>query len=312
MPLEPAYLEYPRRRYGMDHDRYEWSILPRRPKVQWPNGARIALWVNVALEFFPLDSQGKPFKLPGGMVTPYPDLRHYSLRDYGNRVGVYRLLRLFDRLKLRVSWAVNSRVATRYPSLIRTVVERGDEIVAHGVDMDHPHYGGQPEDEERALVHECLEVLRQTSSRPVEGWISPGKSESTRTPDLLAAAGIRWLGDWINDDMPYEFRTAAGPLIAMPHGYDIDDRQSIIECRHSEAEFARQVVDQFEYLAREAVSQGGRIVSISLHPWIVGQPHRIGALEWALSAITDEAERAGLWSAAGGEIARAWAGAMSA
>src|SRR5579862_4306242 len=125
MALDPAYLAYPRRRYGMDHDRYDWSILPRRSPARWPNGANIALWVNVALEFFPLDQAGQPFKLPGGMVTPYPDLRHFSLRDYGNRVGVYRLFKLFDRLRLRASWAINSAVAERYPSLVRCVTDRG-------------------------------------------------------------------------------------------------------------------------------------------------------------------------------------------
>jgi peptidoglycan/xylan/chitin deacetylase (PgdA/CDA1 family) len=309
MALVPSYLEYRNRRYGMDHDRYDWSVLQRRPKVAWPNGARVALWISVALEFFPLDGQGKPFKLPGAMVTPYPDLRHYTLRDYGNRVGVYRLLRLFDQLQLRVSWAINSRVAQKFPGLVRTVADRGDEIVAHGVDMDHVHYGGQPEDEERALVRECLDVLGTAARRPISGWISPGKSESMHTPDLLAAAGLRWFGDWSNDDMPYEFRTASGSLIAMPHSADIDDRLSIVESRHSETDFAQQVVDQFEYLAREADTQGGRVVSISLHPWVIGQPHRIGALEWALTTLTAQGQSMGLWSATGGEIAEAWVAA---
>jgi allantoinase len=303
MALDADYLRYPLRRYGMDHDRYDWSILPQRPHVSWPKGANIALWVTVALEFFPIDQRGQPFKLPGGMVTPYPDLRHYSLRDYGNRVGVYRLLRLFDKLGLRVSWAINSAVATRYPSLLRTVAERGDEVVAHGLDMDHPHYGGQPLEDEQALVRESLSVLRQASGQPVRGWISPGKSESMNTPDLLAAEGVAWFGDWINDDMPYVFRTAAGPLVALPHSSEIDDRQILIDFRHSEKDFADQLGDQFAFLSREAETQGGRIMSLSLHPWVIGQPHRIGALERALTAIVEEGRS---WNATGDEITRAW------
>lgn len=307
MALDPDYLRYPMRRYGMDHDRYDWSILPERPKVAWPGGARIALWITVALEYFPLDQKGEPFKLPGGMVTPYPDLRHYTLRDYGNRVGVYRLLRLLDELKLKASWAVNSRLAERLPSLVRTVVDRGDEIVGHGLDMDHPHYGGQPEDEERALIRQSLGALRAASGQPVRGWISPGKSESMNTPDLLAEAGVEWFGDWINDDMPYLFRTRTRPLVALPHSSEISDRQIIVDYRHSEGDYAQEVIDQFSFLHREAEREGGRIMAMSLHPWVIGQPHRIGALEQALRRIT---AAAGVWSASGEEIVQAWRAAQ--
>ncbi len=303
MALDPAYLAYPLRRYGMDHDRYDWSILPRRAPARWPNDAEIALWVNVAVEFFPLDQTGQPFKLAGGMVTPYPDLRHYSLRDYGNRVGVYRLLELFDRLGLRASWAMNSAVAKRYPSLLKCVADRGDEVVGHGRDMDHPHYGGQPIEVERALIRESLAILRASSGQPVRGWISPGKSESMNTPDLLAEQGVTWFGDWINDDMPYLFRTATRPLVALPHSSELDDRQIIVDFRHSENNFTDQVVDQFTFLAREAASQGPRVMALSLHPWVIGQPHRIAALERALEHIL-AAPR--VWVASGDDLVEAW------
>ncbi len=303
MALDPDYLAYPQRRYGMDHDRYDWSMLRDRPPVRWPNEAAVALWINVALEFFPLDQKGQPFKLPGGMVTPYPDLRHYTLRDYGNRVGVWRMLRLFDQLGLRASWGVNSRVAERYPPLIRAIVERGDEIVGQGVDMDKPHYGGQPEAEERALVQESLAVLRQASGQPVRGWISPGKSESLNTPDLIAEEGVAWFGDWINDDMPYLFRTRTKPLVAMPHASDLDDRQILVDFRHSERDLVDQVTDQFTFLKREAQTQGGRIMALTLHPWVIGQPHRIGALEEALEHIAAQPR---VWNATGAELAESW------
>ena len=135
MSLGDDYLKYAKRRYGMDHDRYRWSILQKRKPVTWPGGARVALWVVPALEFFPLDQPAQPFKAPGGMVTPYPDLRHYTLRDYGNRVGVFRVFDVLDRLGIKASVAVNSKVAERYPFLIHEIGRREWEIVAHGVDM---------------------------------------------------------------------------------------------------------------------------------------------------------------------------------
>lgn len=304
MPLDPEHLAYPNRRYGMDHDRYAWSMLKDRPPVAWPGAAPLALWVSIAVEVFPLDQQGKPFRLPGGMVTPYPDLRHYSLRDYGARVGVWRILDLLDRLGLPATWLVNGRAAERYPYLLRALAARpGDEIAAHGWDMDHPHHGGQPEAEERALVGRTLSTLTEATGRAVRGWVSPGRSESAATPELLADAGVTWFGDWINDDMPYAFRTRAGPLTAMPLTVDLDDRQVLVEQRHAEADFVDQLADQARYLRREAAAGGGRILSLSLHPWVIGQPHRIGALESALERIL---AAGGVWAATASQIEAAW------
>ncbi len=129
MSLPYDYLEYPKRRHGMDHDRYEWSMLRERKPVTWPGGARIALWVVPALEFFPLDQPAEPFKAPGGMVTPYPDLRHYTLRDYGSRVGIFRIMKVLDGLGIRASVAVNAAISERYPFLIAFVVRCPNDVV---------------------------------------------------------------------------------------------------------------------------------------------------------------------------------------
>ncbi len=303
-PVIPAeYLKYPLRRYGMDHDRYDWSMLPRRKPVRWPNDAKVALWICPALEWFPLDMKGKPFKAPGGMVTAYPDLRHYTLRDYGNRVGIYRLAKAFARHDFKVSVAVNAAVAARYPSLVRDCVDWGWEIVANGVDMDHLHYEGLSADDERKLVATTLGVLRKATGAKIRGWLSPAKSESYATLDLIATAGIEYVCDWVNDDMPFAMHAKGGMLHAMPHPTDIDDYTILVQNRHAENEFRDQLIDQFDVLYKEADTQGGRIMAISLHPWITGQPYRIGALEEALAHI---AGHRGVWSATGAEILDAW------
>ena len=303
MSLPPEYLDYKWRRHGMDHDRYDWSMLVNRKKVDWPGNARVALWIVCALEWFPLDMKGQPFKPPGAMVTAYPDLRHYTLRDYGNRVGIYRLMRTLAQRNLTASVAVNEAVAVRYPSLLKDVVQSGWEVLGHGRSMDHLHHGGLAEDAEAALIDASLTRLRADSGQAVRGWLSPARSQSFATPDLLAAAGVQYQCDWANDDMPYAMRTKSGPLYAMPHNPDIDDYTIIIQNHHSEDEFTEQLIDQFNFLYDEAGREGGRIMAMSLHPWIIGQPYRMRALERALDVML---AREGVWCATGGEILANW------
>lgn len=307
--LPADYLEYPLRRYGMDHERYDWSMLPQRPPVAWPDGARIALWIVPALEWFPLDMQGKPFKPPGAMQTAYPDFRHYTLRDYGNRVGIFRIMQALERHGLRASVAMNAAVAVRYPALVQTCVQRGWEVIANGLDMDHLHHGGLAEEDERALIAQALAILRQASGQPVTGWLSPAKSQSWNTPDLLREAGIEYACDWVNDDMPYAMNTRAGTLHAMPHPIDIDDATILVQNHHTEDDFRDQLIDQFDLLYREARPGDGRVMAISLHPWVIGQPYRIRALEEALAHIVGHR---GVWSATGSEILQAWKAAQPA
>jgi allantoinase len=299
MSVPPDHLQYPKRRYGMDHERYQWSMLPRRKKIAWPQGKKIALLVVPALEWFPLDMKGKPFKPPGAMMTAYPDLRHYTLRDYGNRVGIFRLMKALDRLGIRASVAVNAAVAARHPSLIKACADRGWEIVAGGVDMDHLHYGGLAEAEERAQIETTLATLRHASGQPVRGWLAPARSESFATLDLVAAAGVDYVFDWVNDDMPYAVKAAGRTIHAMPLPNDLDDYTILVQNRHSEDAYAHQLIDQFEVLRAEAATQGGRILALPLHPWVVGQPFRIGALEEALGHVVASND---VWPATAAEI----------
>ncbi len=303
MSLPDNYLDYPMRRYGMDHDRYDWSMLPQRKPVEWPGQARVALWVVPALEWFPLNMSGFPFKPPGAMMTAYPDLRHYTLRDYGNRVGIFRLMKALDRHGIRASVAVNAAVAARYPSLIRECCQRDWEIIANGLDMDHLHHADLATADEKKLIDDTLDILNNAAGKTVRGWLSPAKSESADTLELLCAAGLDYVCDWANDDMPYAMRTASGPLHAMPHPIDIDDYTILVQNHHTEDDFRDQLCDQFDVLYRESATQGGRVMAISLHPWVIGQPYRMRALEEALQHIM---RHKGVWAATGSEILDAW------
>ena len=299
MTLPDDYLRYPERRHGMDHDRYAWSELQQRPPVSWPGGARIALWINVSLQWFPLDMGAKPFRAPGGLTMPYPDTRHYSSRDYGNRVGIFRILRVLDDLGLPASFAVNASIAERYPSLLQALAGGHREIVAHGVDASRIHHSGLSAEEETGMVRHTMDLLRQASGPPVTGWLSPGRAQSFRTPDILAANGVAYCCDWANDDMPYPMRTESGPLWSMPLAAETDDRSVLLDYRHTEQSWLEQTCDRFDALYRESAALGGRIMSIPLHAWLMGTPSRISYLREALAHMLG---RDGVWPATGAQI----------
>ena len=304
MTLDANHLEYPHRRRGMDHGRYDFSMLGGRRPVVWPGGAGVALWVNLAVQFFPLDQRGKPFAPPGGMSTPYPDLRHFTLREYGNRVGIVRCLEALDAFGIRPTFAVNAALAERCPALLDRLAGRGDEILASSWHMDTLHHGELALAEERAVIERTLATLRERTAQAVAGWVSPARSQSHCTPDLLAAQGVRYMGDWINDEMPYAFRTDAGELIALPLSLELDDQFLIGANLHSEWEYAAQIIDACDFLAAEAAETGhGRLLTLSVHPWLMGQPHRIAAFESVLEHL---AGCGSTWSASASEIVAAW------
>ncbi|GHC66286.1 polysaccharide deacetylase family protein [Limoniibacter endophyticus] len=309
MPLPDDYLVYPARRHGMDHERYGWSDLFKRPKVEWPNGAKIALWVMPAAQWFPLDSKHKPFRAPGGLSMPFPDYRYYTNRDYGNRVGSYRILKILQERGIRSSFAVNGVIAERYPQLVQDIVEAGHEIVGHGLHMDQLHHSGLSGDEEQTIIAESLSLLRELSGQAVTGWLSPGRAQSYATPDILVRNGIRYACDWANDDMPYVMDTSAGQLLAMPHAYETDDRVVMLDFHHTETSWVEQIKDRFDVLYREADTYGGRILSLPLHGFVAGVPYRATYLKEVLDYVLGHD---GVWVASGAEIADAFSAQINA
>jgi peptidoglycan/xylan/chitin deacetylase (PgdA/CDA1 family) len=271
----------------MDHERYDWSIMPRRSPVTWPNDARLAVWVVAPLTWFPLDLPRLPRPPAGAFVDPFPNFRDYTHRDYGNRVGAFRLMDTLSRYGVPVTAPTNAAVCKRYPALVGEALRRDWEIAAHGLDMGGHHDASLAEDKEAGMIETALGTVRRATGQPVTGWLSPANGESPRTLDLLAGAGIEYVCDWVNDELPYPMRTKHGSIYAMPYSYDINDATMIWECHHSPSEFADQVLDQFHWLYNESRNQGGRIFTLVLHAWCIGQPHRIRALDRILQAIVD-------------------------
>lgn len=302
MTLDPSYLDYPKRRLGYDHDLYPWSSIFARPPVSWPGGKTVAVWVCVSLEWFPIVPSDKPFRAPGHMVTPYPDYRHYTSRDYGTRIGFYRLLDAFAKAGVTASIATNAAIAERYPELIADIVAAGHEIVAHSTDMNGTIATGLPIEEERALIATSLDTLERVSGMRPRGWLSIARSQSWNTPDLLREAGVRYACDWVNDELPYRF---ANGLINLPLNHELSDRQIITVQQQSADSYAQQIRDAFDWLAREAGTHGGRVLPLHVTPYIMALPYRIDAFE---ALLQDIAGRPEAWVAPGGAIVEQWQG----
>lgn len=299
MALNPSYLVYPKRRHGMDHDYYAWSNLFERPPIAWPGGAKVATWILVNLEWFPITPEDKPFRAPGHMQTPYPDYRHYTAREYGTRVGFYRLLDAFEKVGAKVSVAVNSAIAERYPSVIADIVAAGHEIVAHSTDMNGTIASGLDEEAERALILRSLDTLEKVSGTRPRGWHSIARSQSFNTPRLLVEAGVDYMCDWVNDELPYRFSTEAGELVNLPLNHELSDRQILVNQQHSIDSYVEQMLDAHALLDGEAARHGGRMLPLNITPYIMGLPYRIDAFERLLGALAAKPDN---WFARGDAI----------
>lgn len=300
MTLDPAYLEYPHRAEGYDHDIYPWSNMHRRKPLNWPQGS-VAIWLCVSLEWFPIVPEDKPFRAPGHMVTPYPDYRHYTARDYGNRVGVWRFLDAFAAAGAKASFATNAAIAERYPELIAAIVGGGHEIVAHSTDMNGTIDSSLSEAEERALIGDGIARLKAASGVEPRGWLSIARSQSFNTPAILRDNGIEYGCDWVNDELPYRFNNG---LINVPLNHELSDRQIVAVQQQSADGWAQSMEDAFDWLAAEAEREGGgRMLPIHLTPYIMGLPYRVDSLERLLTKL---AARSEAWFATGSEIVDAF------
>lgn len=304
MPVDPSYLSYPKRKPGMDHALYPASYLPERKPLVWPGGKTLAVWIVPVVEVFALDMRPQPFVPPGGMMRPYPDYWNYTLRDYGNRVGIYRILDALAARGMASSAAVNAALAGRYPQVLRDLVAAGCEIIAHGRDMGSLHGDHLTEAEEVALIAESRDKLGAALGAAPRGWLSPAQALSSQTTQRVANAGFDYTCDWINDELPYAMTGPAAPLTAMPLGYELSDLRLLLEYRQMAWEYEEQVADALRFLSAEAArKQSGRILALPLHPWIVGTPLRIAALERLLDAVKADPTT---WVASGQDILNAW------
>jgi peptidoglycan/xylan/chitin deacetylase (PgdA/CDA1 family) len=276
------------------HGRFPYSPIHGRPDFSWPGGARLAVYIGFNVEHFAF---GEGLGAALGPVSPHPDVLNFSWREYGNRVGVWRCLDLFESLSLPLGALINTALYDHCPEVVEAFVKRGDEIIAHG-HTNAERQGSMDSAGERALVVGCRERIRLKSGVTPAGWLSPWISESPETPDLLAEAGYRYTLNWCHDDQPVRMSTRAGDLWAIPYPQELNDIPMIM-ARHLEGrDFADMIVDQFDEMLAQSRAQS-LVMGIALHPYIVGQPHRLRHLRRALQHVC---KAAGTWITTPGAI----------
>jgi peptidoglycan/xylan/chitin deacetylase (PgdA/CDA1 family) len=279
------------------HGRYAYSALPSRPVYDWPDGKRLAVYLGLNLETFAF-GEGLGARLAPSAGEP--DVLNFSWRDYGNRVGAWRLRELFDELKFPASVLVNSALYEEAPGLIAAFRARGDEIVGHGR-TNAERQGVLSEADERALIAESTDILRQSEGRAPAGWLGPWISESAATPDLLGEAGYRYVLDWAMDDQPVYLKLRdGGRLLAVPYPQELNDIPAIVARQASGDDFADMIVDTFDEM-REQSRDAPLVMGVALHAYLVGQPHRLRPLRRALRHIA--AGRDDVWITTAGAIA---------
>ena len=276
------------------HGPFEYSAIVRRPRFELPNGAHVALWVIPNYEFTALDERYPP----GSGANP-PDVRTWSVRDYGNRVGAFRLMKVMDRYGIRATVALNSDLCAQAPPLIEEGQARGWEWMGHGQSNTRTMTTTPPEDE-RGIIHDALATITAATGTRPAGWLGPGLQETWNTLEYLADEKVEYVCDWVNDDQPYLMQLDGGrSIVAMPYTNQINDKVYEIN-NYTSAEFSGMIKRQFDVLYREG-AESGRVMAISLHPYLSGVPHRIDAFDAALDHICS---REGVWLATGAEIAR--------
>jgi peptidoglycan/xylan/chitin deacetylase (PgdA/CDA1 family) len=279
-----------------DHGRFAYRGIKDRPVFDWPNGTRLAVYIGLNLEHFAFASG------LGAELAPaagQPDVLNFAWREYGNRVGVWRLLDLFEEVAMPASAIVNSTIYDHCPAVMDAVRARGDEVVGHGR-TNSERQGSFDEAGERTLIADATARIAAAEGAAPAGWLGPWISESTVTPDLLQEAGYSYVLDWCMDEQPVRLTTRGGSLLAVPYPQELNDIPAIVARKDSASQFADMIIDNFEEMLAQAKA-GPLVMGIALHPYIVGQPYRLRHLRRALAHIA--ARREEIWITRAGDIA---------
>lgn len=282
---------------GSDPELYGYLPYRNRPKITWPNGARIAVWIAPNIEFYEMNPEPNPVRAP--WPRPHPDVVGYSHRDYANRAGWQRMMRAMDESGFRGSVSLNVALCEHHPEIIKACADRGWEFFSHGIYNTRYTYGMTPE-QERAIIVDSRETIAKWTGQTLDGWLSPALSNNTWTMDLLAEEGISYTCDLFHDDQPTPINVSSGKLISIPYSLELNDTIVYNTNQYTPRHYGEIIKRQFDQLYAEG-QDSGTVMCVPLHPYLVGQPHRIDAFAEALAYIAGHDD---VWLATGREIAK--------
>lgn len=279
------------------HGRFDYSPIHKRPDYSWPEGKRLAIYFALNIEHFAFGA-GHGHAL--STELPPPDARTFAWRDYGNRVGVWRMFDLLDEFNIPACHLINTAVFDYAPDILEPILRRGDEIIGHGRTNAEKHGQWWEEDEARMLAYVRDEIKEKTGQTP-RGWMAPWMHQSRVTPDLLQEAGYCFEMDWPCDDQPFWMKTREGRLMSLPYSLEINDSPQILVRHHTAEDFTTMMVNQFEEMLHQSSKQP-LVLGIALHTMIFGQPYRLHALRKAMQHILSHPQSDKVWVTKPGEI----------
>ena len=276
---------------------YDYLPYTNRPQIRWPGDARVAFWVAPNIEFYELEPPRNPAR--AAWARPTPDVLNYAYRDYGNRVGFWRMLEAMKRCGMRGSVSLNVATCEHHPEIIQACMAEDWEFYSHGT-YNTRYLMGMSEEQERAVIQDSIDTIRKHTGQKLDGWLAPALTYTDNTLDLVAEMGLTYICDLFHDDQPGPVKVRSGRLTSVPYSLEMNDvivyNVNLVQPRR----YADILKRQFDRLYAEG-EHSGTVMCIPLHPYLVGQPYRMAAFEEALSYITGHDK---VWLATGREIAK--------
>ena len=282
-----------------DPDLYDFSAYRDRPKIVWPDGKTVAVWVAPNLEYYEIDPPANPQR--NSWARPHPDVVGYSHRDHANRVSHWRMADVMSRHGFPGSVSLSVALCQHHPDVVDDAAERGWEFFSHGIYNTRYSYG-MDEVQERAMIEDSIATVLAATGQRIRGWLAPALTHTPRTLDLIADYGLDYTCDLYHDDQVQAVKVKTGQLASIPYSLEVNDHYGFFIYNMSPSAYADALIRQFDRLANEGATSG-TVMCIPLHAYLIGQPHRIGAFERALEHIAADGRA---WIARAGDIVDAW------
>ena len=262
-------------------DRLAYSAIDARPALKLPDGARMVVWVIVNVEEWDATApMPRTVLTPPAGGSPSPDVPNWAWHEYGNRVGFWRMLKVFDEFAIPAVLAINGSAIAAYRPIVDAAVARKWEFIGHGFTQRNM----QKVPDERADIRKTAEVILQATGVRPRGWLGPGLTETWETPDLLMEEGYDYVCDWVLDDQPVWLKTRTKPIVNIPYTQECNDVAMMLIQHHKASEYCDRAIDPFEQLYHDAAGSA-RIMALVVHPYIMGAPHRLKYFRNALAHI---------------------------